>query len=152
MMKKPLTSLFALLFAVALFATACGSDDVTETSTGAGDSTEQPAVTPAPATEGPDAGDQGDDGDDGNDGDTQDTGDNGDDGAVSENIQRLWVGPQLVDCVGVAPQKCLLIRRTEDGQAEYFYDSIEGFTHEAGTSYVIDVEVTQVENPPMLRR
>jgi heat shock protein HslJ len=71
-------------------------------------------------------------------------------GAVQpgEEIQRLWVGPQLVDCVGVAPQKCLQIRRSADGEIEWFYDSIDGFTHEAGTSYVLDVAVSTVENPP----
>ncbi len=68
--------------------------------------------------------------------------------APGEEIQRLWVGPQLVDCVGEAPQKCMQIRRSVDGEIEWFYDSIDGFTHEAGTSYVLDVAVSTVDNPP----
>lgn len=67
---------------------------------------------------------------------------------MTGTIERFWVGPELVDCVGVGPQKCMLIRRSEDGQIEFFYDSIDGFTHEAGITYVLDVEVTDRENPP----
>jgi heat shock protein HslJ len=67
---------------------------------------------------------------------------------VDERIETLWVGPQLADCVGVGPQKCLQVRYAEDGQFEYFYDSIEGFEHVAGTSHQLKVAVTDVENPP----
>jgi hypothetical protein len=46
-----------------------------------------------------------------------------------EGIKTIYVGPQLVDCVGVAPQQCLLVK--EDPQAEYtlFYDP----THKRST-------------------
>lgn len=67
---------------------------------------------------------------------------------AGERIETLWIGPQLVDCVGVVPQKCMEIRRAADGQVEWFYDSIEGFDHMIGTSYQIKVAVTDVENPP----
>lgn len=65
-----------------------------------------------------------------------------------ERIETLWVGAQLVDCVGVVPQQCLQIKRSADGQVEWFYDSIDGFEHVVGTSYQIKVAVTDVENPP----
>jgi hypothetical protein len=40
----------------------------------------------------------------------------------------------MVECVGVAPQECLLVSTSPDGVAEYFYDGIEGFTHVPGTA------------------
>ena len=46
----------------------------------------------------------------------------------------VMIGPELVDCVGVGPRKCLVV----DGR--FFYDSIEGFDHEPGYSYVIRME------------
>ncbi len=67
---------------------------------------------------------------------------------VDERIESLWIGPRLVDCVGVAPQKCMLVKRAADGQAEYFYDGIDGFTHQVGTSYVIRVAVAEIADPP----
>ena len=69
-------------------------------------------------------------------------------GSADERIETLWVGPQLADCVGVAPQKCLQIKRAVDGQVEWFYDSIDGFEHIVGTNYQITVAVSDVENPP----
>ncbi len=65
-----------------------------------------------------------------------------------ENTTRLWVGPETADCVGESPRTCMLVSETGPRDYEFFYDGIEGFTHTAGTSYVIDVEVTQVEDPP----
>lgn len=53
-------------------------------------------------------------------------------------IQEVTVGPDRVDCMGVAPMRCLVV----DG--EYFYDPIEGFEHEAGTTYRLRIERTQV--------
>ncbi|MGI9599312.1 MAG: DUF4377 domain-containing protein [Acidimicrobiales bacterium] len=63
-------------------------------------------------------------------------------------MKRLWIAAETVECVGVGPQTCLLVAESADGPSEYFYDSIEGFTHEPGTSYVIDVEVSEVVDPP----
>lgn len=64
------------------------------------------------------------------------------------DIVRLWVKPERVDCVGVAPQQCLQIARSEDGEYELFYDRIEGFDFDEGTSYVIEVEVSEVDASP----
>ena len=65
-----------------------------------------------------------------------------------DDVTRLWIGPDLVDCEGAAPQTCLLVSESEGGEQEFFYDQIEGFTHVVGTSYVIDVEITEVDDPP----
>lgn len=63
-------------------------------------------------------------------------------------IVRLWIGPTQVDCVGEGPQKCLLVADSENGTPEFLYDEIAGFAHEDGTSYVIDVTVAQIADPP----
>ena len=121
-----ITRLFALALATMFFAVACGSDsDGPE----AASSSASIAETTTSDTD---------------DSDTS----NGDAAAQDERIETLWVGPQLVDCVGEAPQKCLQIKRAADGQVEWFYSSIAGFTHEVGTSYVIKVAVTEIADPP----
>ncbi len=61
---------------------------------------------------------------------------------------RLWIGPERVECEGVAPMMCLQVAKSEDGDYQLFYDTIEGFDYQEGTSYVIDVSITEVENPP----
>lgn len=68
--------------------------------------------------------------------------------ATAEESTRLWIGPELVECEGVAPMMCMLVAESEDGEYEYFYDEIAGFDYQEGTSYVIDVEITEVEDPP----
>ena len=46
----------------------------------------------------------------------------------------VTIGPELVDCVGVAPMRCMVV----DGGL--FYDEIEGFEHEAGFRYRVRME------------
>ncbi|MCB0965693.1 MAG: DUF4377 domain-containing protein [Ilumatobacter sp.] len=68
---------------------------------------------------------------------------------TSDETIRLWISPERVECEGGAgPQECLVVARSEDGATELFYDSIDGFSFEEGTSYVIDVSTSEVENPP----
>ena len=45
----------------------------------------------------------------------------------------LVVGPELRDCVGVAPMKCLVVN------GELFYDEIKGFDYEQGFIYRLEV-------------
>ncbi len=68
--------------------------------------------------------------------------------AQDGEIVRFYVGPDTAECEGVAPQQCLLISTEPDGEVGYFYDHIEGFEHQPGTAYVIDVLVEPVANPP----
>ena len=69
-------------------------------------------------------------------------------GSPSGRQARMWIAPELVDCVGVGPQKCMLVRESEDAEWEFFYGGIEGFTYTEGVSYVLDVEIFEVEDPP----
>lgn len=66
-------------------------------------------------------------------------------------VRRVEVAPFLVDCVGVGPMKCMLIRDTSSGpRGDYktFYDTIGGFGYEEGYEYVLDVKVEIVPHPP----
>ena len=49
-------------------------------------------------------------------------------------VMDVSVGPDLEDCVGSAPMRCMVV----DG--ELFYDDIEGFEHEAGYRYRLRME------------
>ena len=66
----------------------------------------------------------------------------------SAGVTRMWIEPGLVECEGVAPMECMQVAYSEDGETQLFYDSIAGFDYQEGTSYVIDVEVTEVNDPP----
>jgi heat shock protein HslJ len=63
-------------------------------------------------------------------------------------LKTMYVGTEQVDCVGVAPQKCLLVKENIEDDYTYFYDQISGFDWEAGFEYELLVSVTEIENPP----
>jgi heat shock protein HslJ len=60
----------------------------------------------------------------------------------------LFVGPRLVDCTGVAPQKCMTVMDDPANGYQLFYGSIDGFDFEEGYDYELVVRVEKVENPP----
>jgi hypothetical protein len=72
----------------------------------------------------------------------------GQDPTPEAEVVRLYVGPETAECVGVAPQQCLLVSTSPDGEPEFFYEEIAGFTHVPGTTYALDVLVEPVEDPP----
>ena len=55
-------------------------------------------------------------------------------GGSAGTVLEVTVGPELLDCVGVAEMKCMEV----DG--EYFYESIDGFDHEEGYTYRLKIE------------
>jgi hypothetical protein len=63
-------------------------------------------------------------------------------------VVRMWIGPELVECEGVAPMECMQVSYTQDGEPQLFYSSIDGFDYVEGTSYVVDVQVSEVASPP----
>ncbi len=65
--------------------------------------------------------------------------------AADEKI--LEVAPTKVDCVGVAPMKCLQVREV-GGDWQNFYAPIEGFDFVEGSRYRLQVKVTEIANPP----
>ncbi len=60
----------------------------------------------------------------------------------------LYVDSQLVDCVGVGTQQCMLVKEDVNSEWEMFYDNIEGFEYQEGTEYKLSVTVTDIEYPP----
>ncbi|MCC8035709.1 MAG: DUF4377 domain-containing protein [Rikenellaceae bacterium] len=62
----------------------------------------------------------------------------------------VWtVASEMVDCIGVGPQKCLLIKPPGETRWQFLYGGISGFDYEPGFEYVISVHRIRVENPPM---
>lgn len=62
--------------------------------------------------------------------------------------QKLYVADHVVDCEGVFPQKCLLVRESPGDEWTYFYDGITGFTYEPGYSYTLLIKEKRIKNPP----
>jgi heat shock protein HslJ len=60
----------------------------------------------------------------------------------------VYVGPEMVDCVGVAPQKCLLVKENLEDDWTSYYDQIEGFAYEPGYEYELRVLEQKIEDPP----
>ena len=61
-------------------------------------------------------------------------------------VSEVTVGPELVDCVGVAPMRCMVV----DGM--FFYEPIDGFEHQPGYTYHLRIEEYDawpgLEEPP----
>ena len=65
-----------------------------------------------------------------------------------EIVKTYFVAPYQVDCMGIGPQKCLLVKHAINSSWENFYATIEGFSFESGYSYILKVRETPIENPP----
>jgi hypothetical protein len=65
-----------------------------------------------------------------------------------DEARTLYVAHFRVDCVGVAPMKCLQVRDTPEAEWRMFYDQIQGFDYEEGYDYELRVRTEQVDNPP----
>ena len=68
-------------------------------------------------------------------------------GEPTESFSTLFVNSNLVDCVGVAKQQCMLVKENLDDDWEFFYDAIEGFEFEQGFVYKLKIKVTEIKNP-----
>jgi len=66
----------------------------------------------------------------------------------AEETKTIFIDSHLVDCVGVGPQKCMLVRDNQNPQWSNFYDNIDGFTFVEGNTYQLSVKITDIENPP----
>jgi heat shock protein HslJ len=63
-------------------------------------------------------------------------------------VMTVFVGPELVDCEGEGPQKCMLVKENQEDDWHLFYDQIDGFYYEEGHNYEIVVRVENIPNPP----
>lgn len=60
----------------------------------------------------------------------------------------LLVGPVTVECVGVAPQRCLQVKENPKDDYSLLYQDILGFTFVPGFEYELIVAESEVEDPP----
>ncbi len=60
----------------------------------------------------------------------------------------LYVDSELVDCVGVGIQQCMLVRENPDSDWKIFYDQINGFEFQKGNEYKLKVAIHEIGNPP----
>ncbi len=60
-----------------------------------------------------------------------------------------YVAPNQADCSSNASKKCFLIKKNIDAAYSVFSSDIEGFYYESGFEYIIRVQITAHENPPV---
>ncbi|WP_378186106.1 DUF4377 domain-containing protein [Aquimarina sp. W85] len=65
-----------------------------------------------------------------------------------KETKRIFIADHYADCMGVGPQKCMLIKERLHDEWTLFYDQIEGFNYQEGFSYEIEVEINTIKNPP----
>ena len=69
-------------------------------------------------------------------------------GTTAPQGETLYINSQLVDCVGVGPMQCMLVRSDEQQPWTLFYQQIEGFQFEPGYRYQLTVSKEQLTNVP----
>lgn len=65
-----------------------------------------------------------------------------------KDVVRYTIASETRDCSGVGRQKCMLVKKGNAKDWEFFYNQIEGFNYEEGYEYVLEVEEQKVDNPP----
>jgi hypothetical protein len=65
-----------------------------------------------------------------------------------EDTLVLEVAPQTVPCVGEMVSRCIQVRGPGEVEWRTFYDPIEGFQHQEGVRYTLEVGRRVVANPP----
>ena len=68
--------------------------------------------------------------------------------SFADETKTIFIGPNLVDCVGVGPQKCMMIKESADSDWTYFYNNIKGFEFKSGYEYELQVKITERDNVP----
>lgn len=67
---------------------------------------------------------------------------------TTSTMVTMLVAPELADCVGEGPQKCMKIKYDQDEDWRFFYSQIEGFDYEEGYRYTLLVDKLEVKDPP----
>lgn len=65
-----------------------------------------------------------------------------------EEVIVLDVAPERVRCVGEMEDMCLQVRAPDEEEWRKFYDPIEGFRHEEGVRYTLEVGRREILNAP----
>ena len=66
----------------------------------------------------------------------------------SGEVLIMYVDSKTVECTGLVPQTCLLVKYNLDDEWEFFYSSINGFMYEPDFLYKLRVSRRHVSNPP----
>ncbi len=66
----------------------------------------------------------------------------------AQNTKVVYIGPELADCSGTGPQKCMSVKEDPNADYQLFYSQIEGFTYEEGYDYVLLIQEEDIPNPP----
>lgn len=65
----------------------------------------------------------------------------------TRNLETITIASERGDCMGVAPMRCLLIKRQGQAQWEFLYQEVEGLNYEPGYEYVVEVLKQTIDNP-----
>lgn len=68
--------------------------------------------------------------------------------AQTSTTEDWFVADKMVDCRGIVPQKCLVVREANSPDWKYFYTSINGFRFREGFTQKIRVQITPRRNVP----
>lgn len=67
-------------------------------------------------------------------------------------LREIMIADHKVDCIGVAPRKCLLtkpaVQDSSQSEWQYRYSGIDGFDYEPNYEYTLLIKNTTVSNPP----
>jgi len=66
----------------------------------------------------------------------------------AQETRTIWVAHRRVDCIGVARQKCYLIKDSQYEDWKFWYGEIAGLDFEPGYAYEILVAEEKIEDPP----
>jgi hypothetical protein len=69
-------------------------------------------------------------------------------GAQAAATKTLWVAHYRADCVGVGPQRCLLVKEEQYSPWQLFYGQIEGFDYVEGYGYELRVVEEKIDDSP----
>ena len=67
--------------------------------------------------------------------------------ASDHETRTVYIGSTLEDCMGLAPQKCMMYRESPQEEWTFFYDLIKGFEYQEGYQYQLRVKITPVAVP-----
>lgn len=68
---------------------------------------------------------------------------------VNNDEETLTIASETKECsAGIAKMQCMLVKKDNTAEWQYFYNHIEGFTYEPGYEYEIIVSKSKIENPP----
>ncbi|WP_334124987.1 DUF4377 domain-containing protein [Empedobacter brevis] len=68
---------------------------------------------------------------------------------TNQGEEFLTIAPETRECsAGAGKMQCMMVKEGDAAEWQYFYNYIDGFTHEPGYEYKVVVKKSKVENPP----